>query len=363
MLNSPPHKRQMSGDTFSLQSLTIPLALVGQDGGVVASTQCARDLLEQLGLPNDRLPPVLWAKLYSTPLNDAIEWAVGSHRLGCSRYDSVGGYYPVLLRNISDKHRSQMAIVQRHRLEAIGRLAASIAHDLRAPLSTIVLNVGALTGQLRDKNEYAQQLLSELHDAAARLRTTIAHLLDAAKAGPRVRERVLLRAICERVAGYVRAATRQHGHTLTIHAAGDTYIETNPIAFEHIVSSMVTNAIESSNEPIEILLEAGVSTASELGLPAQGSLAAQGSPPTLGSVAQNEDRVAFIRVKDSGPGIPESIRTAIFDPTFTTKPDGCGLGLALARDFAQEHGGDLILERTTTGASFVVGFPIHEAQH
>jgi signal transduction histidine kinase len=66
---------------------------------------------------------------------------------------------------------------------------------------------------------------------------------------------------------------------------------------------------------------------------------------------------AFIRISDNGPGIPQDLLASIFTPFFTTKPEGVGLGLTLARQAVHECGGNLAVESTAQGCSFLLTFP------
>jgi CheY-like chemotaxis protein len=68
----------------------------------------------------------------------------------------------------------------------------------------------------------------------------------------------------------------------------------------------------------------------------------------------------FVRVSDNGPGVPEELRHRIFDPFFTTKKGnvGTGIGLSVSRGIAREHGGDLHLDETASGASFTLLIPL-----
>lgn len=67
-----------------------------------------------------------------------------------------------------------------------------------------------------------------------------------------------------------------------------------------------------------------------------------------------------ITVADSGPGVPEEIRSRIFEPFFTTKETGVGLGLVICRRIASEHRGRLELSPGPGGAEFVLSLPIHQ---
>jgi signal transduction histidine kinase len=74
-------------------------------------------------------------------------------------------------------------------------------------------------------------------------------------------------------------------------------------------------------------------------------------------------RVAVLRVSDTGPGVPEAVRDQIFEPFFSTKEEGTGLGLPITRRIMEEHGGWIHLHdkgRGERGATFVLGLPGQE---
>src|SRR5207245_1591409 len=68
--------------------------------------------------------------------------------------------------------------------------------------------------------------------------------------------------------------------------------------------------------------------------------------------------LARVRVVDNGPGVPGAIRSRLFEPFVTGKPSGVGIGLALSRRIARAHGGDLVLEASGPGASFLFTLPM-----
>ena len=78
--------------------------------------------------------------------------------------------------------------------------------------------------------------------------------------------------------------------------------------------------------------------------------------------ASRVDGEARIRVRDGGPGVPAEIRDSIFEALFTTKAKGTGLGLALCRRIAEAHGGNVVLEPSESGASFLVTVPDDEPE-
>ncbi len=68
-------------------------------------------------------------------------------------------------------------------------------------------------------------------------------------------------------------------------------------------------------------------------------------------------RTAEIRVSDNGPGVADSVRRALFEPFVSGKPNGTGIGLSLSRKIARAHGGDLVLESSGPGATFLLTLP------
>jgi signal transduction histidine kinase len=69
-----------------------------------------------------------------------------------------------------------------------------------------------------------------------------------------------------------------------------------------------------------------------------------------------------LRAADDGPGVSAAVRAKLFEPFVTGKPSGVGIGLALSRKIARAHGGDLVLEPSARGASFLFTLPIAQGR-
>lgn len=116
---------------------------------------------------------------------------------------------------------------------------------------------------------------------------------------------------------------------------------------------------ERPNPDILIRLDPDLTTQALLGLltnAAEAALAGGRSPPTVRLSGRPSSDGAAITVEDNGPGVPEDRAAEIFRPFVTTKPQGSGIGLALARQAVVSQGGQLVLERSDVGARFTIAF-------
>jgi signal transduction histidine kinase len=112
-------------------------------------------------------------------------------------------------------------------------------------------------------------------------------------------------------------------------------IQADPEQLKEVLVNLIINACEAMEQGGSIVIEE-----KEDFLPSSG-------------------RVAVIRLKDNGPGIPESIRGNIFQPFFTTKEEGTGLGLSIATRIVEEHQGRLdIQSKEGQGSTFIITLPI-----
>lgn len=326
------------GEYVQLDAISGALAVCSRDGMLLGASPAARELLQRLGGHSDRIPATLWAQLDSTPQGEAVIWSPANqsnHVLGCTRYAIGRDRGLLVMREITAKQELLAQLLQRQRAKTIEMLVYLLAHDLRAPLASIVLNLDVLRDRWRELAEASlAELLEEGATAAAQLRETIDALVDLVRIGPPRVADLAVASVVERAVGLTRPLFRQSGHELVIRLDPEaSHIRANALAVQQILMNLLVNAAESSATPMTVELTTSAATLD------QGRLAVR------------------ICVRDHGPGISPEHQARLFQPFFTTKPQGTGLGLALARDATLAEQGTLQYVEVGGGACFEVVLP------
>jgi two-component system sensor histidine kinase FlrB len=235
----------------------------------------------------------------------------------------------LLLTDVSETRKLQEQLNHMRRLAAKTELAAVLAHQVRTPLATALLQLGNLgrAGFSEAARERARSRAAESIRAIERL---VNDMLSFARGSVVDPAPVAVHALLADVARAARAGDGDEGFVLDVDCT-DTALTVwgNRDALVSILSNLVDNAHKA--------------------MPAGGYCHL-----SAGALA---DQIV-IRVSDSGAGVPNALRGQIFEPFFTTRPQGTGLGLAVARAVARAHGGDLQLDPSVmVGASFVMCLP------
>jgi signal transduction histidine kinase len=222
-------------------------------------------------------------------------------------------------------YRTAMA-AQRDRLWVA--MAREAAHQMGTPLTSLQ----GWIEQVRSRPTPPPMLAEHLAADGERL-DRVAKRFERI-GNPARRDPVGLGALADRVAGYYRPRLPKRANPieLRVEASGiGPTVTGDPILLEWALEAMVKNAID----------------------------ALQGRSGTIILRVGAEDGWGVLRVLDDGPGIPREIRRAIFEPGISTKRGGWGIGLALARRVVQDaHRGELVLEPTEHGTSFLIRLPL-----
>jgi signal transduction histidine kinase len=247
--------------------------------------------------------------------------------LSARLYDTVRSSYAELAR-------AQKELIQRERLAALGELSASIAHEVRNPLGVIFNSVGSLRRILKPQGD-AAQLLDIVDEEADRLNRMVGDLLDYSRPVQPALEPLPLRPLLEQAI----AAARQQAGPAADRVASEVHVaeEAGTVrADERLLRQALVNLFLNAYQA----------------MPREGRLYVRASRGSL-----DGRPCAEILVRDTGPGVPAEMASKIFQPFFTTKPTGTGLGLAVVRRIVEGHGGAIELG-PGPGAEFTLRLPL-----
>jgi signal transduction histidine kinase len=206
-------------------------------------------------------------------------------------------------------------------------MARESAHQLGTPLSSLSGWIELLEERATDDSTFAA--MNHMRADLERL-DRVAHRFERIGRDPKA-EALDVAAIVERVAVYFRARVPTLANTIAIESsigANIHRVQGDPVLLEWAVEVLTKNAIDA--------------------------LAGRGGVVRLSADAGPEDAVV-IRVADNGPGIPRELRSRVFEPGFSTKKSGWGIGLSLAKRIVEEnHGGKLALASSEQGAAFEI---------
>jgi signal transduction histidine kinase len=334
---------------LAFEAVEAPLVLCASNGSVQMATGVAVALFRRVLVDErpGRVPSDLWRLLEQAPAGEAVEWRPpGAVRnvLGCTRYSAARDSYLLLMREVSAKNVALSQRVQRERLASTERLIASIAHDIRSSVASVVycsdflLSAGATISPA-----VLAETLRDISTASASLQRTVDSLLDYANLGPNVCLPVSLREVIGRAFGSLRSHYGEGVLRLRVDVAPQSdWVLGNPIIIEQIFANLLLNAVEASLGQSCVIVTAFPATA---------------------AAGSGEERSSYvcIRVWDDGPGIPTDLRQHVFDPFFSTKQQSAGLGLAVARRAAEDMNGRLELAEGDGGTCFAVYLPASEA--
>jgi PAS domain S-box-containing protein len=241
-------------------------------------------------------------------------------------------------RDISERKRMQDELVKAQRLESLGVLAGGIAHDFNNILTGILGNISLLLHQLGPSSDFANRLES-CEKAAIRASELTQQLLTFARGGVPVRKLMDPRTLIRESATFVLRGS-QIG--CEIELAEDLWsIKADAGQINQVLHNILINAMHAmpNGGVVGITgVNEQVSSGNLLHLPAGDYLR--------------------IDIKDQGCGIPQEDLPKIFDPYFSTKPEGTGLGLASVYSVVKKHGGAIDVSSTVgTGTIFTVFLP------
>lgn len=245
---------------------------------------------------------------------------------------AIGGLRERISRHIAEAEEAAHArnealrrLCSEQRLAAVGQLAGEVAHELNTPLSNILgYAQSALPGAIDAEQRDA---LMTIEAQARRAGQIVRDMLAAARAPAPTLQVIDLETICAAFLRLVTPLARKQGAVITLEPTGPVPVRGDASRVEQILFNLVFNAVQAGASKVHL------------------------TP----SVAGTPELV----VSDNGPGLPEMVRTRLFEPFVTTKPagQGTGLGLAISQRLAREMGAELEWLESAHGACFRLVFP------
>ncbi|HEX7448444.1 MAG TPA: ATP-binding protein [Pirellulales bacterium] len=234
-----------------------------------------------------------------------------------------------LKRQQHEQARLQDELRRSERLAALGKLLAGVAHEVRNPLAAIRSTV-QLWQRLPEQSRSPESLDAVIR-SVDRLNETVSQLLYFSRADGTAREPVdVNQLLTETLELFAAQAAAQRVTLLTRLASDLRVLEGSPAALRQVFVNLTTNALQA--------------------MPGGGELEVMTQRGSGGG--------ALIEFADTGPGIPSEIEPHLFEPFFTTRPEGTGLGLALCREIITQHDGTIeCVELMKPGARFRIVLP------
>lgn len=233
--------------------------------------------------------------------------------------------------DITESRDLYLRMLQSEKMGAIGLLAGNIAHELNNPLTGLRSLSQVLMAEAPEDSTLKADLI-EVEKATARSQKIIKNLLDFSKGEDQPLESVSLDEIVERTLPMLKSAMRSH--RLQVHLGAhskNVYVEFNLL--QQVVFNLVNNACQAMKDAGTLTINTYLS-----------------------------GNKAILEVQDTGPGIPDDIRSRIFEPFFTTKKEGLGtgLGLSMSKAVIERFGGEISLKEISEGSCFVITLPVKD---
>ncbi|NTA84521.1 PAS domain S-box protein [Agrobacterium tumefaciens] len=270
-----------------------------------------------------------------------MKLAVGEMRTGGKRF------FTGFVRDLTEREESaarlqeiQTELARLARLNEMGEMASTLAHELNQPLSAIANYVHGGARLLQDwEGEKAERLRAALKEAgeqSLRAGQIIKHLREFVTKGETDKSPQNIRQIVEEAAALALVGSREKGvRTMFDFPSGTDRVMVDRIQIQQVLTNLMRNGIEAMKDSPRRELRVSIRRSSA-------------------------DEVTLV-VEDSGVGISEEIADQLFKPFVTTKPGGMGIGLSISKRIVESHGGEMTVSTGTLGgASFGFTLPAYE---
>ncbi len=321
-------------DTADLMSevfARVPSAIIVIDerGMIKKANQSAHVLLDEQLLEGRRWVEVI-ESAFRPQHDDGHEISTrGGRRLQVSTMPLSHGQL-VQMTDLTETRQLQDKLSHMERLSSLGRMAASLAHQIRTPLSAAMLYAANL-GNARLPQPARQAFQKKLMERLGALEAQISDILMFARSGEQTVSRLDAVDLISEVSSNLSALTARQGVKFASKVgAKPMTVLANQSALSGAITNLCANAVEAGAGQVELSLH-------------------------------SDGHFIYISVANDGPQIPEHLRQKIFEPFYTSKSSGTGLGLAVVQAVAKVHQGEVYLEHNERFATiFTLKLPLYQ---
>jgi len=316
---------------------------------VIRKTRLMLILIGLVGLLSGVMGAALLARRITDPLNKLVEGTVQISRGDFSQQISIDSADEIgdLARSFNDMSRqlkrtrikmeeANKKLVQAEKLASIGRISASIAHEIRNPLTSVKLNIQKISESTR-LSELEQDHLSLSQRGIHQIENFVKEMLNFTRSAQLNVDFFQLEQILDESVKMIINRLEMKKIELSMDLPADLpAILVDGDRLRQVILNILSNGIDAVEEGGRINISAAL-------------------------VEENRERRLSILIEDDGRGISEADWENIFEPFFTKKASGIGLGLANARKIIEQHGGTLkIAPKHGKGAAFEILIPYKE---
>lgn len=247
--------------------------------------------------------------------------------------------YALIMRDFTERHRAAQETLESERVAALQLLAAGVAHEIGNPLNSLNIHLQLLERRLRRLPEgHQQKLLHPLEvarDEIKRLDTIVTQFLRAIRPAPLNRTRQDLNSLVRGAAEFVGPELESRGIRLELDLAHAlSPVEVDHDQLKQAFFNIIKNASEAMKQGGRLRIQTGT-----------------------------DDDWVHVSFSDTGGGMTEEAMARIFEPYFTTKKDGSGLGLMITQRIVRAHGGEVVIESDPgKGLKLTIRLPLNDRQ-
>lgn len=349
--------------TVLFDSLGDASLVIDRDGRIIDSNAAARKMTGAdeipLGRPIEKVLPWWNARPRLGTSDEVVH--VGAQSLDVQLrpvLDSGGelSAWLVVLRDVTEREKAETErraldhrLMEQQRVESLSLLAGGLAHDFRSLLQGIIGNAELAAMQIPE-NAALQESVAAINGAAERAAELVARMQDYAGQRPQT-EDVDLSAITLDMVTLLQRSTARHSRLILDLPPGAVRAMGDRTQLRQILLNLVNNAAEAvkDNGTITVRLSAATAEASEI---------SSANFDNTGGRRGNANQFAVLDVTDTGPGIDPKTLSRVFDPYFSTKAAGRGLGLSAVLGIVRGHAGAIRLRSELgVGTSFRIWIP------